>query len=135
MSKRKIKNVKILGGQKGRVLGHRKMSKIWVGAPERKGKKIWVGKGEVEGRVLAPKGEEEGRVLGGTGKWKKPRAGRRDWEEGRVAGHRKWKRKKSGRGRARKKEGFWHQKQEKIWVGALRGVEKKDGCMPVRSGF
>ena len=64
MSKRKIKNVKILGGQKGRVLGHRKMSKIWVGAPERKGKKIWVGKGEVERWV--GKGDVEGRVLGGT---------------------------------------------------------------------
>ena len=58
---------------------------------------------------MAPKGEEEGRVLGGTGKWKKPRWGRRGWEERRVAGHRKWKGKK-------------------IWVRALRGAEKKDGC-------
>lgn len=44
---------------------------------------------------------------------------------GRVAGHRKRKRKKSGWERARKKEGFWQ--EEKIWVEALQGAEKKDG--------
>ena len=34
-------------------------------------------------------------------------------EEGRVGGHRKQKGKKSGWGRMRKKEWFWHQKKGK----------------------
>ena len=34
---------------------------------------------------------------------------------------------KSGWGRVRKNEGFWHQKRKKNWVGALRGGRKKDG--------
>ena len=51
MSERKIKNVKNLGGQQGKVLRLPKNVKNLGGSTEKEMEKIWVGKGEVEGWV------------------------------------------------------------------------------------
>ena len=80
-------------------------------------------------KILAVKkgGKKEG--FWGTGKWKNlcgdVAVGKKEGLRG--AGNGKGKNLGGEGRRARKKEGFWHQKGEKIWLGAVRGGGAEPG--------